>query len=453
MNFSEILDKQRVYFATNATKSIEFRKSQLRKFKEVILKNEDKLYKAIQEDFGKSAFETYSTEISFVLNEIDYFLKNINKLSKPKKVATNVVNQVGFSRIHHDPYGNTLIIGAWNYPYQVSLVPAICSLACGNTVLLKPSEVAPNTANCMEEIINSNFDPAVFKVVQGGIEETTELLNLRFDKMFFTGSPKVGKIIYEAAAKNLTPVVLELGGKSPVIITSSANLEVAARRIVWGKFLNAGQTCIAPDYAYVEEKIKPKFLELVKKQIEEFKYEFGSENFTRIINQRNFDRLANLIDNDKIFCGGALDREKLHISPTVLQNINWEDKVMQEEIFGPILPVLSYSDYNSILTKIASGEKPLAAYLFSTNKKEMELFTNNISFGGGCINEVLMHISNPNLPFGGVGNSGIGNYHGKFGFQAFTHAKAVMERVNWGEPNLKYPPYTDFKKKIIKKML
>lgn len=453
MEIQEIVSKQKDFFKTQQTKNIRFRKMYLEKLRDVILQNENLLYEAIYKDFGKSKFDTFTTEISFILNDINYYLKNLKSLSKPKKVRTNLVNQIGKSRIHSEPLGNILVIGAWNYPYQLSLSPIVAALAAGNCCILKPSEIAENTMKTMVKIINENFPPEYLYAYEGGIDETTELLKLKFDKIFFTGSTKVGKIVYEAAAKNLTPVTLELGGKSPAIITKEANLEVAAKRIVWGKFLNAGQTCVAPDYLLVEKSVKEQFLEMLRKYIQEFKYEPNSEHYTKIINQKNFERLIKLINKDKIYFGGNFDREKLFIEPTILTNINWDDDVMQEEIFGPILPVISFNNFNTILNEIIELEKPLAAYLFTNNSEEKENFKQKISFGGGCINDVMMHLGNENLPFGGVGNSGIGNYHGKFGFETFSHQKAILERATWGEPNIKYPPYSEKKLSWIKRFL
>lgn len=453
MNFQDILTEQRELFNSQKTKSVHYRKIYLEKLKEVIIKNEDFLYEAIDKDFGKSKFETYAIEISFVLKDIDYYLKNLNSLSKPKRVSTNLANQLGSSKIYPEPLGCTLVIGAWNYPYQLSLSPMVAALAAGNTCILKPSEIAENTMKAMAKIINENFPKEYLYVAEGGIEETTEILKLKFDKIFFTGSPKVGQIVYEAAAKHLTPVVLELGGKSPAIVTSTANFEVAAKRIVWGKFLNSGQTCVAPDYILVDENVKDSFLDSLKSYIQKFNYQPDSDHYTRIINDRNFDRLIKLIDPDKVFFGGKSDAEKRFIEPTIMNNVTWDDAVMQEEIFGPILPVLTFSNFNEALLKIAEHEKPLSAYLFTNDSEEKENFIAKISFGGGCINDVAMHLSNDSLPFGGVGNSGMGNYHGKFGFEAFSHQKAILDRATWGEPDLKYPPYTEKKLNWIKKLL
>lgn len=453
MEIESILLKQRDFFATQQTKSLAFRKMYLEKLKNLIISNENMLYEAINKDFGKSKFDTFTTELSFILNDINYYIKNLKSLSKPKKVSTNLVNQLGSSRIYADPLGCVLVIGAWNYPYQLSLSPIIAAMAAGDCCILKPSEIAENTMKAMASIINENFPSEYLYVYEGGIDEATALLQLKFDKIFFTGSTKVGKIVYKAAAEHLTPVTLELGGKSPAIVTKNANLEIAAKRIVWGKFLNAGQTCVAPDYLLVEETIQEQFLEMIRKYIRQFKYDQDSEQYTRIINQRNFQRLVRLIDKEKIYSGGHFDEEKLYIEPTILNHINWNDEIMQEEIFGPLLPVISFQSYNAALNAVLELEKPLAAYLFTNDSEEKESFTRKLSFGGGCINDTVMHLSNDHLPFGGVGSSGIGNYHGKYGFEAFSHQKAVLDKATWGEPDIKYPPYSEKKLSWIKKLL
>lgn len=453
MNYAEILENQKVFFNSHATKDLNFRKNQLKKLKQLVKDNEKLLYEAIYKDFGKSEFETFATEISFIYNDIDYYIKNLNSLAKPKNVTTNIVNQLGSSKIINDPLGNCLIIGAWNYPYQLTLTPTIAAIAAGNTCIIKPSELPENTMKAMAKIINENFNPEFLFVVDGGVEETTEILKLRFDKIFFTGSPRVGKIVYKAAAEHLTPVTLELGGKSPAFITQNADLQVAARRLVWGKFINAGQTCVAPDYFYVKENIKDKFVKILIEEIKKRNYYHDAEHYCKIINVRNFDRLEKMIDREKVIFGGETNREKRYIAPTILDNVTWDDAVMQEEIFGPILPILTFQKFETALQNVINGEKPLAAYLFSNNSKEQQLFTEILSFGGGCINDTLMHLSNDRLPFGGVGNSGIGNYHGKFGFEAFSHQKAILKKSIYLEPELKYPPYSEGKLKIMKKLL
>lgn len=453
MNYADILQQQKTFFNTHATKDLNFRKAQLQKLKKVVKSNEKLLYDAIYQDFGKSEFETFGTEISFIYKDIDYYLKNLKSFAKPKNVLTNIVNQMGSSKIVFEPLGNCLVIGAWNYPYQLTLTPVIAAIAAGNTCMIKPSELPENTMKAMAQLINENFDAKFLYVVEGGVEETTAILKLRFDKIFFTGSPRVGKIVYKAAAEHLTPVTLELGGKSPAFVTEKADLQIAARRIVWGKFINAGQTCVAPDYLYVAENIKAKFLKILIEEIKKRNYTDNVDHYCKIINERNFDRLEKMIDREKVVFGGETNREKRYISPTVLDNITWDDAVMQEEIFGPILPILTYKNLETAMQTVVEGEKPLSAYLFSNDAKEQELFTEKLSFGGGCINDTLMHLSNDRLPFGGVGNSGIGHYHGKFGFIAFSHQKAILKKSNYLEPELKYPPYSDAKLNILKKLL
>ncbi len=453
MEFDNIFQSQKEFFNTHKTKDIAFRKATLFRLKNILKDNESNLYQAIYKDFRKGSFDTFLNEISLIYNEIDFFLKNLDRLSKPKKVKTVLKLQPGQSYIYNDPLGCTLIIGAWNYPYYLTFIPVVSSIAAGNTCIIKPSELPQNTMQLITELINNHFPSNYLYAVEGGIPETSELLKLRFDKIFFTGSPKVGKIIYQAAAKNLVPVTLELGGKSPAIVTQTANLEVAAKRIIWGKFLNGGQTCIAPDYLLVEESVKPRLLQLLKEKLDEIQYTDGAAHYVSIINKRNYDRILGLTDNSKIVYGGNHNEDTLYIQPTLMDNVTWEDAVMQEEIFGPVLPVLPYSNYDAVLQKIRKGEKPLAAYLFTKNKDEKDKFLQLLSFGGGCINDTIMHITSDYLPFGGIGNSGIGNYHGAFGFQTFSHQKSIVKKATWGEPDWKYPPYSDKKMSRLKKII
>jgi aldehyde dehydrogenase (NAD+) len=453
MDYFSVFTNQRDFYKSHQTKEISFRKENLIKLEKILKSNEERLYQAIYKDFRKSKFDTYANELSIIYAEIKYFFKNIERLSNPQKVKTNLANVPGKSYIYKEPLGCALVIGAWNYPYQLTLAPVVSAIAAGNTCMIKPSELPENTMRLMAEMINNNFPSNYLYVVEGGIPETTEILKYPFDKIFFTGSPKVGKIVYQAASKNLTPVTLELGGKSPAIVTKSADLDVAAKRIVWGKFLNGGQTCIAPDYILVEESIQDEFLKRLKKQLEEANYEDGAEHYVSIINKRNFNRILGLIEQKKIFYGGKTNEATYYIQPTVLLNVGWEDAVMQEEIFGPVLPVLSFNNLQETLGRINKLDKPLASYLFTNIKAEKELFLQNIPFGGGCVNDTIMHIANRNLPFGGVGNSGIGNYHGEFGFNCFSHQKSVIKKAVWGEPNLKYPPYTEKKLNWIKRLM
>ena len=453
MSITSIVNSQRTFFKSHTTLNTEYRKNALRKLRTLLQSNESLLHEAIYKDFGKSVFDNYATELGILHKEINYYISKIDRLSAPQRVRTNLANLPGSSYICQDPFGCTLVIGAWNYPYQLSIGPAIAAIAAGNTCIIKPSELPENTMKVMASLINENFPSEYLHVVTGGVEETTQLLQEKFDKIFFTGSTRVGKIVYEAAAKNLTPVTLELGGKSPVIITKSANLEVAAKRIVWGKFLNGGQTCIAPDYLLVEESIKEKFTALLIDKIKSSQYKEGVSHFTRIINKRNFNRLVEMIEPSKIIHGGSNNASTLYIEPTVMTDVSWNDKVMQEEIFGPILPIISFKKFRDAIEIVLEKDKPLSAYLFSNDANEKEQFTTKISFGGGCINDVIMHIANEHLPFGGVGNSGIGSYHGKHGFYCFSHQKSILRKPTWGEPNLKYPPYTASKLGWIKRLL
>lgn len=453
MNVNQLLQNQRDFFKSQQPKNIDFRIEQLKRLKRSILENEQGLYEAMRSDFGKSEFDTFTTEISLVIKDIDYFVKNIKKLAKPRLEKTNITNLIGKSRIYPEPLGCVLVIGAWNYPFQLALSPLVAAVAAGNCVLLKPSEMTEKTTEKITKVIKEALLPTHCHVVTGGVEETTALLQLRFDKIFFTGSTNVGKIVYEAAAKHLTPVTLELGGKSPAIVSKHAKLEIAARRIVWGKFLNAGQTCIAPDYVLVDRDVKDDLMAHLKAYIEQFDYRKDVPQYTQIINNKNFKRLVALIDREKVVWGGEYEEQTRHITPTIVDNVTWEDTIMEEEIFGPILPIITYDDLEKTLALLLDKEKPLAAYLFSENSEEKDRFISTLSFGGGCINDVVMHVANQYLPFGGVGHSGMGRYHGKYGFAAFSHEKPILQKATWWEPMVKYPPYSESKLKWIKKLL
>lgn len=425
----------------------------MQKLESVLRANEELLHQAIYKDFKKSAFENYTTEISLLYHDIKEAIKNIKKWSVKKKVRTNLANLPGKSYIIPEPLGVSLIIGAWNYPYQLSLAPAIAAIAAGNTVMIKPSELPINTSNIMAKLINENFDPQFFKVIEGGVAETQELLDQKFDKIFFTGSVPVGKIVYQAAAKNLIPVTLELGGKSPAIITADCDLKISVKRLIWAKYLNAGQTCIAPDYVIVHKKVKEEFLILAKKEIDQSKFLIEEDNYVQIINHKNLQRLIALIDEDKIYTGGEYNLENRIIEPTILTNVTFEDKVMKDEIFGPILPVLEYDDLDKIIHQIKARPKPLSCYVFTSDKNIKRKILDEISFGGGAVNDAVMHISNSNMGFGGVGESGIGSYHGEHGFRAFSHYKGILEKPTWIEPNFKYSPHTKSKLKWIKRLI
>lgn len=451
MQFDQIFQSQKSYFNSHQTKDVSFRIQQLKKFKSLLEQNEDRMYEAIMADFSKSKFETYLTEFGLLYQELNHMIKKLKRWSRPKKVRTGLTNFPGKSYIYPEPLGVTLVIGAWNYPYQLSLLPAATSLAAGNTVILKPSEMPSQTSSIMAELINDNFDPAYFHVIEGGPEETTDLLKNPFDKIFFTGSTHVGKIVYKAAAENLTPVTLELGGKSPTIITKDCNLKITVKRLVWAKFINAGQTCVAPDYLLVEKSFEKEFTEALIEEIK--KYHTSSdigENYLQIINERNFERLSQLIDKSKVCYGGHLDKSRRYISPTIMKNITTDEPVMKEEIFGPILPILTFQNIDEAIEIILQFPKPLSCYIYSSSKQTISKVLREVSFGGGAINDSVMHLANSRLPFGGVGFSGIGSYHGKTGFDAFSHQKSVLHKKTWLEPSLKYPPYTTKKMKLIK---
>lgn len=448
-----VFQNQKNFFNSNQSRSVTFRKQQLIKLKKVLKENEEALFEAIYLDFKKAKFETYTTELSLLYSEINTALSKLSSWAKKRKVRTNLVNFPAQSYIIPEPLGTVLVIGAWNYPYQLSIAPAIAAIAAGNTVILKPSEIAFHSSAVMAKIINKSFDASIFFVQEGGIPETSTLLELPFDKIFFTGSTKVGQIVYQAAAKNLTPVTLELGGKSPTFVCKDANLNMTAKRLVWAKFLNAGQTCIAPDYVLVDETIKKPFLQAVIKEIEKANYSLTNENYVQIINDSNFKRLERLIETNKLYYGGKTDASERFISPTILDNCTFDDLVMQEEIFGPILPVISYSNLEEVIGKVKEREKPLSCYVFTNSSVIQNKIQSEISFGGGAINDAIMHISNDKLPFGGVGASGMGSYHGKFGFDTFSHFKSILNKPTWLEFNFKYAPYTYWKQKIIKMLL
>lgn len=446
-----LINQQKEYFNSNATKPVPFRLEQLTKLKNVLKVNEQMLIEAVYKDFQKGSFNTFLTEFAGVYTALNDAIKNLNKWAKIKSAGTGMVNSPGSSYIIPEPLGTALVIGSWNYPVNLTLVPAIAAMAAGNTVVLKPSELAAHTSAALTEIISSNFDKKYLSVVEGGVTQTTELLGQPFDKIFFTGSVPVGKIVYQAAAKNLIPVTLELGGKSPLIIAPDANLKTTVKRLVWGKFVNAGQTCVAPDYVLVHGSIEKQFLETLKAEIEKSQFSLERENYAQIISEKHFDRLMSLIEPTKVYFGGNNDRSKRVIYPTILANVSVTDKVMEDEIFGPILPVLTYDNIDDAITYIKSRPKPLSLYLFSESSALRKKVWNEISFGGGMVNDVIMHFVNDNLPFGGVGNSGMGNYHGEAGFKSFSHYKSVMKKPTFFEFPLKYYPFSRLKFALIRK--
>jgi len=452
--FDELIQRQRDFFRAGRTKQVSYRIDALRLLKKSILANEIKIYAALKEDLGKSEFESYAGEIGVVLSEISEAVKRLRSWAKPRKVKNRLINFPDQNFIYSQPYGVTLIIGPWNYPLQLILAPLVAAISAGNCAILKPSELAPATSKLISETINAAFASEYVAVVEGGVEESQALLKQDFDFIFFTGGGKVGRIVMKAAAENMTPFALELGGKSPAIVDLEANIEITARRIIWGKFFNAGQTCVAPDYLLVNSKITKKLLDALIRTIRTFYGEdpFQCPDFSRIINEAHFDRLARLMTSGRILIGGETDRQEKYIAPTIITEINWDDPIMQEEIFGPILPVLEFKDLDDVLEKISGRPRPLALYYFSSNKNMCKKVLERVEFGGGCINDCVMHLLNPHLPFGGVGESGMGCYHGKFGFETFSHRKAILKKRTWVDIALRYPPYAG-KLKWLKKIL
>ena len=450
------LEAMHSYFATGATRDYSFRKQQLQRLKEALYAHEQDLYDALFKDLKKNKEESWVTELGFVMTELNNAIKKLKGWMKPERVATNLLNQPGKSYILYEPLGVVLVIGTWNYPLQLLLNPVVGAIAAGNCVVLKPSEFAPATANVIQKIVDDTFDKRYILQVQGeGAIIIPEMMNaFRFDHVFYTGSTVVGNAIYKMAAEKLVPVTLELGGKSPCIVEADANIEVSARRIALTKFSNAGQMCVAPDYLLVHQSIRDKFLNELKKTIEQF---YAAEDvrdyhFGKIVNERQFHRLkAYLQEGDAIY-GGRHDVERLHMEPTILANVSPDAKVMQEEIFGPLLPVITWSRDEEVYDIICRNNNPLALYVFTSSDRKAEQWTRTIPFGGGCINNASWHLTNHNLPFGGRGNSGIGSYHGRFSFETFSHRKGIMKTPTWFDPAVKYPPFKG-KLNLFKKII
>jgi aldehyde dehydrogenase (NAD+) len=449
------VEAQRAFAFVGKAKDVGYRKRQLAHLRHVLKANEKLLSDAIYADVRKSKFECYITELGLVYQEIDEAISNLERWSRPKRISTGFMNFPASSVLIPEPLGVALVIGAWNYPYQLTLEPMISAMSAGNTCIVKPSELPANTSAALAKIINENFDPAYLHVMEGGVDETQALLACRFDKILFTGSTTVGRTVARAAAEHLTPVTLELGGKSPCLVFADADLPMAARRVAWGKYLNAGQTCIAPDYVLAERPIYEALLVELARQTAKITGPdpMNSDSFMRIINRRNVERLKKLIDPAKLHFGGHVVEEANYISPTILRDVDWGDAVMQEEIFGPIMPVIPFDDLGTVIREIKSRPKPLSLYAFTRSKTIEKRILREISFGGGCINDVIMHVTNSRLPFGGVGDSGMGSYHSEAGFRAFSHYKSVLKKPFWFEASTKYLPYTDWKLKALRFLL
>ncbi|EEL71866.1 MULTISPECIES: aldehyde dehydrogenase [Bacillus cereus group] len=454
MSNSSIVNKQKEYFYKGHTRSVETRKNNLKKLYEGIQRFEDEIFQALKLDLNKSVHESFTTEIGYVLKEISFQMKHISSWSKPKRVRTALTHFGSKGKVVPEPYGVTLIIAPWNYPFQLAIAPLVGALAAGNTVVLKPSELTPNVSKVLTRMLGELFPEELVSVVEGGAEESTALLKEPFDYIFFTGSVGVGKVVMEAAAKKLTPLTLELGGKSPCIVHKDAKLDVTARRIVWGKFLNAGQTCVAPDYMYVHSSVKEQLIEALRHEIAEQygKDALQNDNYVRIVSERHFERLCTFLQDGKPVIGGNYTKETLHIEPTVLTNVTWQSAVMEDEIFGPILPIIEYDKIEEVIETIQHHPKPLALYVFSEDRKVQEKVTSNISYGGGCINDVVYHLATPYLPFGGVGSSGLGSYHGEQSFRTFSHYKSILSQSTAFDMKIRYSS-TKSALKFIRKLL
>ncbi|TQR20193.1 aldehyde dehydrogenase [Psychrobacillus vulpis] len=461
MNFSaeqldKIIEENQTFFYSGVTRTAKFRIEQLDNLKNTIKKYEKEVIQALHDDLRKSEFEAYTTEIGLVYESISFMKKNLEKWMEPKQVKTPIALMPSKSFIVHDPYGTVLIIGPFNYPFQLVIEPLLGAICGGNCAIIKPSEITPNTTKVIKRIIEETFDQRYIRVLEGEKEETSLLINAPFDFIFFTGSVKVGKIVMRAASERLTPIALELGGKSPVIVDHTANLEMAAKRIVWGKLVNAGQTCIAPDYILVEENVKVKFIEHLKETIHQFygKSIQDSVDLGRIVSESHFSRLEEMLEKEKdhIIFGGSTDRNDLYIEPTILDGVNFSSPSMEEEIFGPILPIISYKDLPTIIRQIRKLPKPLAAYMFSEHERAQSYFLQEFSFGGGCINDTISHAGSAFLPFGGVGNSGHRAYHGESSFTLFTHQKSILKKNTKLPVNIVFPPYKN-KVKLVRGLL
>lgn len=453
-NIKEIIEKQRLFFEEGRTKDIDFRIEKLKMLRRVIIENEQEIMEALRKDLNKADFESYETEVGLVLEEIKYTIRHLPNWAGRKRVKTPLTHFLSRSYMYSEPYGITLIMSPWNYPFQLTIAPLIGAIAAGNCSIIKPSEYSYHTSAVIDKLISENFDECYIAVVKGGREVNKTLLEEKFDYIFFTGSVPVGKIVMEAASKHLTPVTLELGGKSPCIVDETANIDLAAKRIVWGKFLNAGQTCVAPDYLMVQSSVKDKLIHKMKEYITEFYGESPCNNvdYPKIINDKHFNRLLGLLRNENIIFGGECNDKTNQISPTILDNVTWDNAIMQEEIFGPILPVLEFESLGEVISVVNKHPKPLALYLFTNDNEREKNVIKNISFGGGCINDTIVHLATSYMPFGGVGDSGMGGYHGKASFDTFSHKKSILKKSNWLDVPLRYPPYKEHLK-LLKRIM
>lgn len=454
-NIDEILHSQKEFFQSGKTLPVSFRVDALKKLRESIKRHEDEIAEALTKDLGKSAFEGFMCETGLTLTEITYMIKHTRKFAKEKRVRTPMAQFASRSYKKPSPYGNVLIMSPWNYPFLLTIDPLADAIAAGNTAIVKPSAYSPATGEIVRKIVEECFDQKYVAVITGGRRENAALLDKKFDMIFFTGSQSVGKEVMRKAAEHLTPTVLELGGKSPCIVDDTAKLPLAAKRIVFGKYLNCGQTCVAPDYILCDEKIKDKLVEEIKKQIVS---QFGAsplenQNYGKIINEKHFARVMGLIDKDKVVIGGGGHAETLRIEPTVMTDVTFNDAVMGQEIFGPVLPVMTYKKFSDVFDMLKNLPKPLALYIFSGDKSRIDAVTSRLSFGGGCVNDTIIHLATSEMGFGGVGESGMGSYHGKEGFDAFSHTKSIVDKKTWLDLPMRYQPYKKSSEKLIRKFL
>lgn len=454
-DIATLVNSCRDFFNTNATKEYSFRIAQLRKLKKILIENEKKILNALYSDLHKTDFEGYFSELAIVKEELNFSIRHLKKWMKPQKVRTPLAHFKSRSQIIREPFGTVLIMSPWNYPVNLTLAPLIGAMASGNCAIIKPSNYSPATSEILKNIIEQNFSPNYISVITGGREENATLLEQRFDYIFFTGGATVGKLVMQAASKYVTPITLELGGKSPCIVEKSANIKVAAHRLVFGKFLNAGQTCVAPDYLLIDESIKLNFIQELKNALSEF---FPTETYLQmhmphIVNEKHFHRLMGLIENEKIIIGGTGNENQKFIEPTILDDITFNSKIMQEEIFGPILPIISFKSIDEAINQVKLREKPLAFYLFTQNKLIEKKLLSEISFGGGCINDTIVHLATNYLPFGGVGFSGMGKYHGEESFKTFSNSKSILKKSNFPDIDIRYHPYSEKKFKLLRKIM
>ncbi|MDO5112007.1 MAG: aldehyde dehydrogenase [Clostridia bacterium] len=453
MDAQALVAKQRTYFESGKTLPVEYRLAMLKKLRDAVAQNEERIAAALKQDLNKAHFEAYMTEIGMVLDDLRYAISHVASWARRKTVRTPLAQFSARSFILPEPYGVALIMSPWNYPFQLCIEPLTGAIAAGNCAIVKPSAYAANTSRLIAELLGSLFPPEYVAVVEGGREENTALLQQKFDYIFFTGSVNVGKYVMECASRNLTPMSLELGGKSPVIVDKSADLPLAAKRIAFGKYINAGQTCVAPDYVLAEAGIRDALIEEIKKAVAAFYPNGDYASFPTIVNDKHFARVMGLIQEEKLVFGGKGDASRRFIAPTLMQDVTWDDPVMQEEIFGPILPILTYTELDEAIGRIVARPKPLALYLFTTDKAVEEKVFSRVSFGGGCVNDTIIHLATPYMGFGGVGESGMGSYHGKRSFDTFTHYKSIVKKHNFIDLPMRYQPYTDAHFKLVRMFL